>query len=437
MNYPFLWDDFGQNGGFCMGDTLVVRGGQSLYGTVETPAAKNSVLPLLAASLLCRQPVQLHALPQLSDVAHAVTILQAVGAQTRQQGRTLTVQAQQLSGCLLPDEAVMQMRASVLFLAPVLARAGQAGAVLPGGCRLGPRPVDLHLAGLQALGAQLRCEGDRLWLSAPQGLRGAGFTLRLPSVGATETMLLAAATAQGTTVLRGAACEPEIVDLAAFLNACGARITGAGTPEICIRGVPQLGGASFTPLPDRIVAATLACAVASAGGQAVIRRCVPQHLAPVLQVLRQAGCRVRQTGPQELTVERTGPLQGVGTVRTGAYPAFPTDAAPLVAAALLWAGGESRVEETIFARRFACAEGFAAMGARTRLDGGTLVLSPGGWRQGARVTAPDLRGGAALAVAALAVPAPVRVQNASVLARGYEDLPALLRQLGARADLLC
>lgn len=422
------------------GEILVVRGGRRLNGIVETPTAKNSVLPLLAAALLCRGEVRLHRVPQLSDVEQCLAILRSVGAQAERlgpAGGTVAVRAGQLAACALPDGPVGQMRASVLFLAPVLARAGRVQATLPGGCKLGPRPIDIHLAGLQALGAAVQYDPalGRLALEAPNGLHGAPFALRLPSVGATETMLLAAATASGQTVLQNAACEPEITDLAAFLNACGARITGAGTPEIRITGVPQLAGTSYTPIPDRIIAATLACAVASAGGRAVIRRCEPAAFAPVLDALEQAGCTVTRE-QRAVTVERPGRLNGVGRVVTGPYPAFPTDAAPLLAAALLGAGGESCIEETVFERRFACAAGFAALGARVQTDRRSLTIRPGGRKQGAAVTAPDLRGGAALVLAALAVPAPVRVENAALLARGYQDLPALLRRLGADVAVL-
>ena len=431
------WDNFSiwRNGGFGMGDTLVVQGGRGLYGAVDTPTAKNSVLPLLAASLLCHEPVRLHRVPRLSDVEDCLAILRGVGAQTQWVGRTVVVQAGEIVSTVLPTAPVERMRASVLFLAPMLARTGRVTAALPGGCRLGPRPIDIHLAGLAAMGAQVQNESCRMTLTAPGGLRGTDFTLRLPSVGATETMLLAAACAKGQTVLRGAACEPEIVDLANFLNACGARITGAGSPVIHITGVPQLGGAGYRPIPDRIAAATLACAVAAAGGHAVIRRCEPSAFAPVLEALQRAGCSVAVDADCQLTVERLGPLHGADLVQTGAHPAFPTDAAPLLAAALLWADGETTVRDTVFRQRFACAEGFAAMGAKVCVQGEQLTVCPGGRGRGAAVFAPDLRGGAALAIAALAVHEPVYIHNAAVLRRGYEDLPALLRRLGAQAQL--
>lgn len=421
-----------RNGGFCMGETLVVRGGRPLYGAADTPAAKNSVLPLLAAALLCDGEVRLHSVPALSDVESCLAILAGVGTQVRRAGHSVLLRTDRITATELLDGPVGRMRASILFAAPLLARAGRVTTAMPGGCRLGPRPIDLHLAGLEALGAAARWGRERLTLEAPRGLRGTDHTLRYPSVGATETMLLAAVTARGETVLRGAACEPEIADLAKFLNLCGARISGAGTPLIRVTGVRALHGAACTPIPDRIVAATMVCAAAAAGGEVTVRKCDPAAFAPVLAVLRLAGCGV-QISDTAVTVARRKPLNGVGRVFTGVYPAFPTDAAPLTAAALLCAAGESSIEDTVFSNRFACARGFAAMGARVETEGAVLTIRPGGGLRGADVAAPDLRGGAALAVAALACPEPVRIGNAGLIARGYEDLPRLLRRLGAQA----
>lgn len=417
-----------------MSKTLVVRGGRQLYGAVDTPAAKNSILPLLAACLLCERTVTLRCAPRLSDVENCLAILRGLGYGPRWAGRSLVVRPGAISTTVLPDGPVGNMRASILFAAPLLARAGRVETGMPGGCRLGPRPIDIHLDGLAQMGAAARWGERHLTLEAPRGLRGADYTLRYPSVGATETLLLAAATAQGDTILRGAACEPEIFDLAAFLTACGAGIDGAGTPVIRIHGVRQLSGAEFTPIPDRIIASTLACAVASAGGEAVIRRCDPFAFAPVLAALKQAGCTVSYSGREEVTVARRGRLSGVGRIFTGVYPGFPTDAAPLLAAALLCAGSESSIEDTVFENRFSCAAGFAAMGANARAQGRTLFIQPGKGLRGTTVTAPDLRGGAALALAALAAPEPTYIENAAAIARGYENLAALLRRLGARAE---
>lgn len=419
-----------------MGVTLEITGGRPLQGTAEIPAAKNGVLPLLAASLLCEEKVYFERVPLLSDVALCLRILQALGTPAVRRGGTVEIMP---GGCgsVLPAEPVGKMRASVLFLAPVLVRAGRVETGMPGGCRLGPRPIDMHLDGLVRMGAAVRWEPERLVLEAPRGLHGIDYTLRFPSVGATETMLLAAVRARGVTVLRGAACEPEIRALANFLTACGARITGAGSPVVCVAGVGALGGARTVPLPDRIVASTLACAVAACGGEASLCRCDPFAFAPVLAALRQAGCETELCAPDCVRVARSGPLRGVGRIYTGVYPAFPTDAAPLLAAALLCAGSESSVEDTVFEARFSCAEGFAAMGADVRLQGRALEIRPAAALHGAEVRAADLRGGAALAIAALSAQGTSRIGDAQHILRGYENPAGMLRALGGQASQKC
>ena len=301
-----------RNGGFCMGGDLIITGGVPLNGTVRIPAAKNSVLPLLAASLLCSGTVRLLAVPQLADVDTSLVLLRGAGCTARWQGSDITVQSMP-SVCRLEPEAAAQMRASILFCAPLLARLGRVETVLPGGCRIGARPIDLHLSGLAQMGAHCREEGTRLILTAPAGLHGADFTLGFPSVGATETLLLAAVCAQGETVLRGAAREPEIVDLAAFLNRCGGCVQGAGTGTVRVQGRRVLYGCSFAPMADRIVASTLACACAAAGGRVELTGCAPAVYAPLLEILAQMGCGI-ETGPESLS----GPVRCTG--RAGCSP---------------------------------------------------------------------------------------------------------------------
>jgi UDP-N-acetylglucosamine 1-carboxyvinyltransferase len=419
-----------------MGETMTIVGGRPLQGAVQIPAAKNSVLPLLAASLLCRGPVRLRAVPRLSDVDACLALLGSTGMAAYRQGEDIGVEGAPCT-VRLPRRQSEQMRASVLFVAPLLARLGRVEAVLPGGCRIGARPVDLHLEGLAALGAQIQPAGEgQLVLAAPRGLHGAEHTLRFPSVGATETLLLAAATARGETTLHGAACEPEVADLARFLNACGAHIEGAGTPTLRIQGKRALGGAEFTPLPDRIFASTLACAVASAGGHVELRGVRGETFAPLLSVLRRAGCTVEESraGAGSVAVARFGRLHGVGPVRTAVYPGFATDAAPLAAAALLGADSASCIEDSVFEHRFACAAGFARMGAnvQVRQQGRALCIAPCAGLHGAAVQAQDLRGGAALAVAALAAEGRTRIEQAAYIRRGYADLAQTLASLGAQ-----
>ena len=333
-----------------MGGDLIITGGMPLNGTVHIPAAKNSVLPLLAAALLCNGTVRFLQVPHLADVDTSVELLQGAGCTARWQGSDITVQGVP-STCRLAPEAAARMRASILFCAPLLARLGRVETVLPGGCRIGARPVDLHLSGLAQMGVHCREEGARLILTAPAGLHGADITLGFPSVGATETLLLAAAAAQGETVLRGAAREPEISDLAAFLNRCGGCVQGAGTSTIRVQGRRMLYSCSFAPMADRIVASTLACACAAAGGRVELTGCRPETYAPLLEILAQMGCRV-ETGPESAVITRLGALHGAGRVFTGVYPALATDAAPLLAAAMLAADSASSIEDVVFERRF-------------------------------------------------------------------------------------
>ena len=274
----------------------MVTGGRPLNGSVKIPAAKNSVLPLFAASLLCTGEVRLQAVPRLADVEHCMALLRGVGCAARWEGSDAVLSGPPANSTL-PGQTAGQMRASILFCAPLLARLGRAETSLPGGCRIGARPIDLHLAGLAKMGAvELEAGEGRLVLTAPSGLHGAEITLRFPSVGATETLLLAAACARGRTILRGAAREPEIADLAAFLNRCGGCIEGAGTSTLRIEGRRGLSGCCFSPLPDRIFASTLACGCAAAGGRVELTGCAPALYAPVLEILGQMGCRVEPAG---------------------------------------------------------------------------------------------------------------------------------------------
>ena len=409
----------------------MVTGGRPLNGSVKIPAAKNSVLPLFAASLLCTGEVRLQAVPRLADVEHCMALLRGVGCAARWEGSDAVLSGPPANSTL-PGQTAGQMRASILFCAPLLARLGRAETSLPGGCRIGARPIDLHLAGLAKMGAvELEAGEGRLVLTAPSGLHGAEITLRFPSVGATETLLLAAACAKGRTILRGAAREPEIADLAAFLNRCGGCIEGAGTSTLRIEGRRGLSGCCFSPLPDRIFASTLACGCAAAGGRVELTGCAPALYAPVLEILGQMGCRVEPAG-DTVRISRFGRLHGAGRVFTGAYPALATDAAPLLAAVMLYAQGESCLQDRVFENRFACAEGFAALGANVRVAERTLYVQPGGALHGARLTAPDLRGGAALALAALAARGSSRLGGVEFVRRGYADLDRLLAGLGAQ-----
>ena len=412
--------------------TITITGRRPLRGRIRPAAAKNSTLPLLAATLLCQAPCRLRDAPHLADVDTSLALLQAVGADARRCGGDIcTRPADRLDG-EIPEPLAGAMRSSVFYLAPLLCRVGWVRLPLPGGCRLGPRPVDIHLAGLAAMGASVELEGMAVTLRRSGPLHGVDFTLRLPSVGATMTLLMAACCAKGRTVLRGAAREPEIGDMIAFLTACGAQISGAGSSVLTIEGGRPLTGAVHRPLPDRIAAATYAAALAVAGGEIEITDCDPAIYGAFLEFLSEAGVQVTRAGDcTRLTRDPAVPLQGGAQLCADAWPAFATDTAPLAAAVLLGANGASEIYDSLFANRFACAAGFAAMGADCTAKGRRLMLAGGADLHGACVTAPDLRGGAALLVAALGAAGTTTLRDPGHIRRGYADLPGELRGLGA------
>ena len=418
---------------------ITITGGHPLQGVLRPATAKNSVLPLMAASLLCGGPCRFRAAPRLSDVDTSLALLCAVGAEAVRSGEDLCTRPVP-DGALrgdIPPRLAGAMRSSVFYLAPLLLRVGRVGLPLPGGCRLGPRPIDIHLAGLAAMGAQVELEADRIVLTRRGPLHSTDFSLRLPSVGATLTLLMAACGAAGTTVLRGAACEPEITDLADFLRCCGACIEGDGTPVITVRGGTALGGTEFTPLPDRIAAATYAAAAACAGGRVRVEGCRPVLAGSFLAFLEHTGCGV-QREEDAFTVVRCPqePLRGGQDLCTGGWPGFATDTAPLAAAVLLTADAPSVICDALFPNRFGCAAGFAAMGASVRVEGRRLFVEGGAGLHGARAAAPDLRGGAALLLAALGAEGQTTVCDTGHIRRGYADLPADLRRLGADCRVL-
>ena len=408
-----------------------VMGGRPLNGTAAIPAAKNSVLPLLAAALLCRGPVRRRAVPRLSDVECSLGLLRGAGCAAHWQGADIVV-AGMPSNSTLPGETAAQMRASILFCAPLLARLGRAETSLPGGCNIGARPIDLHLEGLARMGAkELDAGAGKLVLAAPGGLHGTDFTLRFPSVGATETLLLAAACARGTTVLRGAAREPEIVDLQDFLCACGAEVRGAGGSVITVEGKRPLHGCSHRVIADRIVAATYLCAGAAAGGDILLRQADCRHLATVTTALQQAGCRI-DCGEEDIRLRSEGRLQAVTPVRTAPYPGFPTDCQAILMAALLRSRGTTVFVENIFESRYRHVAELQRMGADIRVEGRVAVVCGVERLHGADVLSADLRGGAALVIAALQAEGQSSIHRTHHIQRGYADLTGDLARLGAR-----
>ncbi|MEG2923543.1 MAG: UDP-N-acetylglucosamine 1-carboxyvinyltransferase [Oscillospiraceae bacterium] len=409
---------------------LSITGKTKLSGSVHLPSAKNSVLPILAASLLCEGEVIINGVPHLSDVDVSIEILQSLGCRAKLIHGSVHINAQGVEEHFIPRHLMGAMRSSIFYLAPLLARTGFAKVHSPGGCRLGARPIDIHLDGLQHMGAQINLHGDELVLSAPNGFTGTDYTLRLPSVGATETLMMAAAAARGNTVLRGVATEPEILDLSQFLISCGAKITGVGTNTIYVQGGTLLHGTEYTPFPDRITAATMLCAAAATGGYVRLSNCVPQHIDATLQILKRMGCEIGNANGA-LTLCAPTRVCGTGTLVTGAYPHFCTDAAPLMAAVLLTAKGNASITDTVFENRFTCANGFRAFGANAEQSGRDIIIKGVDKLHGASVIAPDLRGGAALVIAAMCAEGNSRVYGIEHLNRGYEDIGAIFASLGA------
>ncbi|MBR4192851.1 MAG: UDP-N-acetylglucosamine 1-carboxyvinyltransferase [Oscillospiraceae bacterium] len=413
-------------------ETLTIRGGRPLRGTLAVQGSKNAVLPILAAAAAVPGRFSLSNCPPIRDVAVTRGILEGLGLSTSEAGGLLHIDS---SGpvATAPDPRLAgRLRSSVLLLGALLARNGAAEVPLPGGCVLGTRPLDLHLRSLEALGVQVRCEDGRLLCRGRP--RGGTVLLRYPSVGATENLILAALGAAGPVCILGAAREPEIRDLAVFLNACGACVQGAGSGCVRIRPA-SLHGAVHRILPDRMEAATFLCAAAAAGGSVTLTGLRPGHLRPVLDILRRAGCRIDETGSRLRL--RAGALRSPGTIRTGPYPAFPTDAQAPVMAALLRAAGTSVIEETVFEARYRHVPALLAFGGQVELEGRLARIHGVPRLHGARAAATDLRGGAAMVIAALAAEGESRITQAWHLDRGYGRFAERLRSLGADVESDC
>ncbi len=410
-------------------ERLRIEGGRRLEGIVTVHGAKNSALPLLAATLLCKGECELHNCPRLSDVDVAMRILEHLGCRTERSGDAVTVQAGAVSRNDIPEGLMREMRSSIVFLGAILARCGEAALSFPGGCELGPRPIDLHLSSLRRMGAVIREEFGVLHCRVPKELHGAAITLPFPSVGATENVLIAAVTAKGTTVLRNAAREPEISDLCAFLTRCGARIYGAGESTVTVEGVPCLHGCSHRVIPDRIEAATYMAATAATGGTVVLQNVETEHLMPVLPVFEEAGCRLTLWG-DALLVSSPPRLHRVRTVRTMPYPGFPTDAAAPLLAMCCVAEGTGVFVETIFESRYKYAGELCRMGACIKVEDRVAVVEGRPTLFGTGVSCTDLRGGAALVVAALAAQGVTVIGELHHLDRGYEDVVKTLTAIG-------
>ena len=416
-------------------DQIVVRGGAPLAGVIEIGGAKNAALPLMAASLLADQPLVLLDLPRLTDIETMTRLLAQhgvrVGRREKEPGAALVLDAAGVGNLTAPYDLVRRMRASVLVLGPLAARFGEAVVSLPGGCAIGTRPVDLHLQGLARMGADIALDEGYVRARVPGGrLSGARIAFPFASVGATENLMMAATLARGETILSNAAREPEIVDLAACLNAMGARVEGAGTPEVVVRGVDRLGGATHRVVADRIEAGTYAMAAAVTGGDVTLAGAAPELLGTVLDVLAAAGVETSAC-EDGLRVRRgRNGLLGVD-VATGPYPGFPTDLQAQMMALLSVARGSSTIAETIFENRFMHVPELARMGARIAVRGASATVRGVDRLIGAQVMATDLRASVSLVLAALVADGETRIGRAYHLDRGYERLEEKLGACGA------
>ena len=413
-------------------EQLVIHGGNPLCGRVKIGGAKNAVLPIIAAALLGRCGVSvLDDVPALEDVYTISSVLRSLGVKADYDAREhrLTIDATKIATVAAPYELVRKMRASFLIMGPLLAREGRAEISLPGGCAIGTRPIDLHLKGFEALGAQIDITQGAIHASAPHGLKGARIYFDFPSVGATENVMMAASCAEGQTILENPALEPEIVDLANYLNVMGAHVRGAGTNRIKIDGVPGLMAADYTIIPDRIEAGTYMVAAAMTGGDVFIENAISEHLKPVVAKLQEAGAEIEED-IAGIRVRANGRMKAID-LKTMPYPGFPTDMQAQFMALLAVAEGTSVVTETVFENRFMHVEELQRMGAQIRVDGRTATVEGGRTLTGAAVRATDLRAGAAMVLAGLVADGETRVGYIHHIDRGYDDLVAKLVALGA------
>lgn len=411
-------------------ERLIVKGGNRLVGTVKTSGAKNAVLPIIAASILGTSPSRLDEIPALEDVRTICAVLECLGIKVdASEPHTLKIDSREITSCEAPYELVRSMRASFLVMGPLLARKGYARISQPGGCAIGTRPIDLHLKGFEALGVKIEQGHGYIEASAPEGMTGANIYLDFPSVGATENIMMAAAMANGTTVLENPAEEPEIVDLANYLNQMGARVRGAGTNVITIEGVSELHGVQHSVIPDRIEAGTYMIAAAMTGGDVIIENVLPEHQKPLIAKLREAGALVEED-IDRIHVVGSGKLKAVD-IKTLPYPGFPTDMQAQMMAMLSVAEGRSKITETVFENRFMHVVELNRMGANITTEGRSAVITGPAHLTGCTVRATDLRAGAAMILAGLVAEGETEICDIYHIDRGYEEIAAKLTKLGA------
>ncbi len=401
--------------------SLEINGGRRLHGKINVQGSKNSVLPILAATLLVKGESVIHNVPALSDTACTIKILKALGCSVKKEGSTVIVNSTNATGYEIPDCLMREMRSSVVFLGAILGRYGKAIISSPGGCEIGLRPIDLHLYAVKRLGVSVTENFGKLICRCEKSLEGEKITFSFPSVGATENAILASVTARGTSVIVNAAREPEICDLCDFLNKCGAKIKGAGESIVTVEGVNELFGCEHNVICDRIVASTYLVAGAVTGGEVELLNTVPQHLNSVLPVLEESGCDIR-IRCKSIRLKAPRRLNRVDKIITQPYPGFPTDSQALFTTLAAVADGTSVIVENIFESRFKHVPELLRMGAKIRTEGKVAVIEGVERLYGARVKAGDLRGGAALVLAGLCAEGSTTVTDISYIDRGYENL---------------
>ncbi|HZJ57383.1 MAG TPA: UDP-N-acetylglucosamine 1-carboxyvinyltransferase [Clostridia bacterium] len=408
----------------------IITGGNKLEGSVRVTGAKNSVLPILAAALLTTREVVIKDCPDLADIEKVIGILRAVGCRVKRENSTLVVDPSTITTWVIPDKYVKEIRSSIIFLGAMIARIGKAKVTYPGGCEIGQRPINLHLAGLKKLGIEVNDSYGYIECEASASV-GAEIHLDYPSVGATENIILAATAAHGYTIIRNAAKEPEITDLQDFINAIGGKVCGAGTSTIIVEGKRPMSGAIHTIIPDRIVAGTYLTAAAITGGEVLVENVILDHVYPVVAKLRESGAIIKASGSSVIIEGRDRPLPIYHTT-TLPYPGFPTDMQAPLTSLLSVSAGTSVMVETIFENRFKHVPELIRMGANIRIDGKTAVIQGVEGLRGTTVTSHDLRGGAALVLAGLRAEGQTVVEDIYHVERGYECLESKLGDLGAR-----
>ena len=410
-------------------ESFLVEGGRRLSGSLRVDGAKNAALPILAACVLTEEDVTLHGMPDITDVHRMTEILGLLGCRVQCDGHDMVISGRGMCSHEMPDGLSKQIRSSIFMLGPILSRFRQATVTYPGGCEIGMRPIDLHLTGLRALGVAI-CEEGGVIRCDGANMHAGEVHLDYPSVGATENVMMAAGCLPGTTEIRNAAREPEIADLAAFMNCMGAKVRGAGSACITIEGVSRLHGAEFTPMPDRIVAGTLLCAAAITGGDVHLTHAPVDDMHAINAKLREMGCDMRETA-DTIRLRAPARLSAFPMMQTQPHPGFPTDMQAQMLALLSVAQGTTVVVENVFENRFTHAGEMNRMGAKILCAGRTAIVQGVKELTGAQVTARDLRGGAALVLAGLAARGETRVDNAALVDRGYEKFERQLSALGA------